>query len=519
MPPGSLTTDTLIRILQAAQDADGAGGLLNQNVAYGSPYGGQELTFSQYRKMVRQGQIKNVQVKSAVGGGNGFLTAYKQDITLPTATMYGCTGLFNLCGPDDIIGLSMQDDPLVLWMGFFEDRICERFIKSLTYIDQAGTAAGQVVGTVYGAPCDDPPTSEKGTCEITISDFGYLRACGEGVNVGMIGERKCDKQPTYTLPIEGVGMVRIDNDLDLETLAGAQVVKHSLSRLLITGDKNTQYQFDGFAQLVNTDYVGTDGNVCDAMDSVVVDWGTDNMDGLVNGHGNIVLKVRDMWRRIRWRIQQAGLGMPAEGDVVLVMPSWMSWAFLDAWSYMSIYTGIAFNEVFRDNLALRDFRERHAQGLFGGGFITIDGFNIHIIPHDWLPITQDAPNFCADIYLLVRRVGGRRILFGQYMPADLGASAVAQVAGYPHFNVEAMQAGRALRWMKFDNACVQPCLMLRPRIWLEMPWAQGVINDVCISQQFDPMSLDPQSDYFIDQDVEKASALQQYWYDESGWWQ
>lgn len=512
---GSLDINTMIRILEATKEAQNAGGSITPNIAYGSPMGGQELTFTRYRQLVHEGKIKSVRLKSGFGGGNGWAESFKID--LPSNTMYGCTGLFNLCGPDDIIGLTMQDDPLVLWMGFFEDRLCERFIKTLTYIDQEGTAAGQVSGTVYGAPCDDPPSSEKGTCEIVISDFGYLRACGEGVNVGMIGERKCDKQPTYTLPIEGVGMVRIDNDLDLETLAGAQVVKHELSRLLITGDRNTAYQFDGLDQLVNTDYVSTDGNVCDALDSVVVDWENDDLDGLVNGHGNIVLKVRDIYRRIRWRITQAGLGQPAEGDMVLVMPSWMAWAFLDAWAYMSIYTGAQYNEVYRDNLALRDFRERHAQGLFGAGYITIDGFNLHIIAHDWMPITQAAPNFCSDIFILTRRVGGRRILFGQYMPADLGAASVAQVAGFPHFNVEAMQGGRALRWMKFDNACVQPCIMLRPRLWLEMPWAQGKITDVCVSQQFDPQSLDPQSDYFIDQDVEVAEGITQYWYDQDGW--
>ncbi len=508
----SVSIDTLIQVLQAAKTAEAMGN--NPLAAFGSPEGGQILTFTQWRNYVRQHNIKNVRLKSGTFQ-DGWNTSLK--ITLPSNTMYGCTGLFNLCGPDDVIGLSMQDDPLVLWLGFYEDRYCERFIKALTYIDQEGTAAGSTVGYVYGAPCDDPPTTEKGTCEIMISDFGYLRACGEGVNVGMIGERKCDKQPTYTLPIEGVGPVRIDNDLDLETLAGAVLVRHETSRLLITGDRNVAYQFDGLAQLVNDGYVGTDGNACPGLDSLVVDWASDDLDGAVNGHGNIVWKVRDMFRQIRWRIQMAGLGMPAEGDMVLVMPSWLAWAFLDAWAYASLYTGIQFNEVFRDNLALRDFRERHAQGLFGNGYITIDGFNLHIVGHDWLPITQAAPNFCSDIYLLTRRLGARRVLYGQYMPADMGAQAVAEVAGFPHFNVEAMQAGRALRWMKFDNACVQPCLMLRPRLFLETPWAQGVINNVCVERQFNAMTPDPTATYWFGETPVEASSIVQYWYDDEGW--
>jgi hypothetical protein len=513
-PNGSLSIDTMIRILEETKRAQSAGGLVDPLAGFGSPLGSNGLTFKRYRQLVREGAIKSVRLK----GAGGFLESFKaRSITPNTETLYGCTGLFNLCGPDDIIGLTMQDDALVMWLGFFEDRYCERFIKMLTYMDQQGTGAGSVTGTVYGSPCDDPPTSEKGTCEIVIGDFGYLRGCGEGVDVGKIGERKCDKQPTYTLPIEGVGPVRIDNDLDLETLAAAQLVKHELSRLLITGDANTAYQFDGLSQLVNDGYITTQQVACPALDSVVVDWQSDDLDGAVNGHGNIVWKVRDMWRRIRWRIQQSGLGMPAEGDVVLVMPTWLAWAFLDAWAYASIYTGVQYNEVFRDNLALREFRERHANGLFGNGYITIDGFNIHIIGHDWLPITQDAPNFCGDIYFLTRRLGARRVLFGQYMPLNLGAQAVASQAGFPYYKAQSMQGGRALRWMEFDNACVQPCLMLRPRVWLETPWAQGVINNVCVSQQFNPMSSDPQSSYWVGEDPNVAEAITQYWYDDEGW--
>ena len=75
------------------------------------------------------------------------------------------------------------------------------------------------------------------------------------------------------------------------------------------------------------------------------------------------------------------------------------------------------------------------------------------------------------------------------------------------------QGARALRWMKFDNACVEPCLLFRPRLYLETPWAQGKIENVCVSAQFNPMSLDPQSNYFIEQNKVASVQVNQYFYD------
>lgn len=495
---------TLIQILKEAEDREKAGGLGRDAIA---PMGwGQEVTWSNYLRMLETGRLNPNDVRLK-----------ESSLTLGADTLYGCTGLFSLCGPDEIIGMSMQDDPLISWLGFFPDTVCEKFIKGWVYSDVDGAAAGSA-SNVYGAPCDDPPTTEKGVCEYVIGDFGSYRACGEAIDVSKLGQRKCDKQPTYTIPLQGVGPVRIDNDLDLETIQAGLAVKHEISRHVITGDANTAYQFDGLNSLVSTGYVSTSGDRCYSMDSWVLDWGNDDMEGATNGYGSIIGAVRTMWRNIRWRIMQTGMGMPREGDVVLVMPYWMARVFLDEWAWWSLRNGTQYNEVFRDNLALREFRDRFNGGRFGGGYINIDGFNIHIIEHDWFAISQNAPYFCGDIYMLVRSIGGRRVLTGQYMPSDMGVSSINQVAGYNYFNVEAIQGGRGLRWVKFDNACAQPCVLFRPRLYLETPWAQGKIENICIDAGvFDPMSLDPQSNYFFEDNLQEADTITQYWYDDTGW--
>jgi hypothetical protein len=63
-------------------------------------------------------------------------------------------------------------------------------------------------------------------------------------------------------------------------------------------------------------------------------------------------------------------------------------------------------------------------------------------------------------------------------------------------------------------------VLFRPRYYLEAPWAQGKIENVCVPVQFEPQSLDPQSNYFIEQNKVAAQTVTQYWYDEdTGWFQ
>jgi hypothetical protein len=496
--------ELFLQLMQDALTRHKSGGADPSNT---TPMGwGHEVTWTEYIEMLSNGKLKNVRVKET-------------SLTLPSDTLYGCMGLFGLCGPDEIIGMTMQDDPFIQWLGMFPDTVCEKSVKGWIYTDIQGTAAGSPVGEVAGPPCDDPPTSEKSVCEFYIGDFGTYRGCGEAVDVTRIGERKCDKQPTYTIPVEGVGPVRIDNDLDLETINAGMLVRHEVSRDVIIGDNDSnQYEMAGLENLVKTGYVSIKGNRCTSMDSRIMDWQNDNLQGTVNGYGSIIGAIRDMWRAIRWRIYQTKLGMPREGDVALLMPSWLSWRLLDEWAWWALNAGRQYEEVFRDNLATRQFRDEYSRGLYNGGYIKVDNFNLHIIEHDWMPINQDAPEFCGDIYMLVRSIGGRRVFQGQYMPADLGVDAVRAQAGYQYFNMESIQGGRGLKWLKFDNACVKPCVLFRPRLYLETPWAQGKIENVCVSAgPFMPLSVDPRSNYFLESNKVAAERVTQYWYDDNGW--
>lgn len=499
-----MSVETLISALKAAESYQ-AGGLpavgLNDFNAGFRPYGGRAMPGQELQ---------------TVGDYKKSLAALKEaNLTPNTTTMYGCTGLFSLCGPDEIIGLSLTDDKLIAWMGFRSNNVCEQFIKFVTYMDVAGTAAGTASSSA-GRACDDPPLTEKGTFEIFLGDKGLLRLAGQPIELTKIGERKCDKTPTYTLPLPGApNGVRIDNDLDLEAIVTAEAIKNEISRYLITGDHSVTGQFDGLQALVNTGYTDVrTGTTNSGIDSMVVNWASDNMDGSVNGNGNIIGYVRDVVRRIRRRVRMAGRGDLAVGDMVLVMPTHLRDAFLDAWACWGLCLPSQYNELFRDNLATREFRDKFNGGLYGDGYITVDGVPVPIIAHDWLGLTQSGGNFVSDIYVLTRRMGSTPVLYGQYHPMT---DAVAVAREYGAAQYRTLQGDRFIQFVKWDNLCVQTAMAIKPNIYLSAPWAQARIQNVGANPTFDPISDNPQSTYFI-MSKRVVNPFPQYFYKKPGTW-
>lgn len=435
------------------------------------------------------------------------------ELTPNHTTLYGCTGLFSICGPDEVIGLSMNDDKLVAWMDWRSSNVCEQFVKFLTYMDAEGTAAGSPQ-SLAGAPCDNPPTAEKGTFEIFLGDKGLLRVSGQPIELTKIGERKCDKQPTYTLPIPGAPAgVRIDNDLDFEAIVAAQALKHEISRDVITGNKTSTGEFDGLEQLVNTGYTDVKTGLTNSgIDSQIVAWANDNMDGAINGKGNIVKWLTHLIRRIRHRVRLAGKGDLAVGDMVVVMPSFLRDCFLDAWACYGLCEPSQYNEIFRDNLAVREFRDRFNGGLFGDGYFTVDGVPVPIVAHDWIPYGQSGTKFTSDIYILTKRIGSTPVLFGQYHPMSQAVD-VARQFGMDHFRT--LQGDRMIQWSKSDNLCVNVSMAIKPNVYLSAPWAQARITNVGCTPLLAPLSDDPQSSYFVNS-KRVADPIIQYFYKHGG---
>jgi len=434
----------------------------------------------------------------------------RKTMTAKEDTFFGCTTLFGICGPDDIINLSILESKFSEWLGWRENNLCEQFIKMVNYMDVEGTAAGTAAAgdSAVSDPCSPPKSSEWGRCEILLGPKGTLSLCGEPINLLEQGERKCDKVPIYTIPTrDHPGGIRITNDLDWEAVTAMEAVKADLERLIITGSQFVPGEFDGLERLVNTGYADVHTGIsCSSVDSTIVDWASDDMTGAVNNYGSIVNKITEIVRRIKQRVNYARLGNIRPGDMVIVLPSFLADCLLDEWACWGLCAGQQYNEVFRNSLDLRTYREGLNGGLFGDGQIEVDGFPIPLIRHDWMTIGQAAPNFCSDIYILTRQIGARRILYGQYMNLTT-AGALAQQFGATHYRV--IGDGKFIQLAKNENWCVQTCVALRPNIYLSAPWAQARITDVCCYSQLGPITPDAQSSYYIEQGLEKAAAIPQ----------
>jgi len=405
------------------------------------------------------------------GKPNDYRMRYAQKLTHVDETIYGCCGLFSVCGPDAILSRVITDSKFSEWLGWQQNNDCYQFVKTITWIGQEGTAAHNVESAAGGA-CDTPPSVEWGTCEYLLQK-GLLRQCGQPIEITVVGERYCDKQPLYTWDGQ-----RINNDLDWQAIMAGIVLQNEIDRLAVVGNHSVTGEFDGLEQLVNTGYVDVHtAQPCTPIDSIVSDWGSTVMSAA------LITRIIAYIRRIRQRAASRG-GIRPE-DMVIMMPSFLRDCFMTQWACYGICSEDA-DSTSRWETRDRDEKYRGG-GLYGDGYITVDGVDVSLLTNDWIPWTSSAPNLCSDIYILTRRIGNLPILYLQWQDMNQGVAEMTRQAGYTHFTTS--DGGRFIHWVKTDELCIQVCLAIKPALFLMAPWAQARIDNVCCATEG---GLDPE---------------------------
>lgn len=431
-------------------------------------------------------------------------------LTLSTmASMYGCCGLFDMCGSNDLLSLTIEAEPFLDWLGWQANNECRQFVKLISYVGPAGTAAG-TEGTGAAAACDDAAGVEFGACEILLPDKGRIKRAGPVRDLTENNRRVCDDYPVFMKDGQ-----RITDELMWSiTLAGI-ALKQDLKRMLITGNAASANQFSGLQTLINTGYVDArDGRRCSAMDSILVNWASNTMTTALNGTHVLVDYLLDIVRRIRQRAMWANLGGIAVGDMVLMMPTFLRDCLLDAFTCWSVCPGTQYNEANINTLEGRTFRNTLNGGQYGHGQIFVDGTPVPIITYDWSSISQSAPYFVGDIYVLTRRIGNVPVMWGQYIDMAQPANRFAEEAGLAHYR--ALDGGKFLSYWKTDNECTQASLVLRPNIYLSAPWAQARIQNVACQRPLAPLSADPTSSYYAEEYLSTAYCPEDYLLDAKG---
>lgn len=404
------------------------------------------------------------------------------------ATVYGCCGVFDMCSDRDLMSLSFQgSDPFLDWVGWQATDVCVIKKNFITYMRPQYTDGTPTVGYASD-PCAPANSVEWGTCDFTLEDFARIRRAGPVRDLTKTTMRMCEIQPRYRL--DGT---MINNDLEYDSVIATEVLLQDIRNMVITGNAATPGMADGLERLVRNGYVDSQGRTCQAMDSIVIDWNSNTMDGgagitwngaAISATANFVDVLRATIRRVWQRIKMAPAlqaQQPRMGDQILLLPDFLAQCLLNAYTCWSVCPGAQFNEANINTLDARAFRDNLNGGLFGAGRIFIDGVEIPLLTYDWSLIKGPTH---GDIYFLTGSWGALKLIQGQY----LNMNPIVQQRPRSYW---ATDGGRLLHWSEQDETCDKHTVEMRPR-WLSWaPWAQVRFQDVQCSVPGGPLSPDP----------------------------
>lgn len=404
------------------------------------------------------------------------------------ATIYGCCGLFDMCSDRDLMSLSFQgSDPFLDWIGWERTDVCT-IIKNFISYTRPEYDGGNPTNGYVSDPCADPKGVDWGTCDFELTDFARLRRWGPTRDITKTGIRLCEAAPRYRL--DGTP---ITDDREYDMRVTTEVLIQDLRRMLVSGNKLTTGQFDGLERLVKTGYTSRDGTNCQAMNSIVLNWGgaqlssttgvTWNGSALASGYTFIDVLL-NVYRNIRQRIAMSPVlaAQPLQvGDIVLAMPSSFIDCLLNHYTCWRVCAGSQYNENNLDSLEARNFRDGLSGGLFGAGRIFLHGFEIPIVPYDY-GLIKSPTRF--DAYLLTGSVGNVKLLQGQYNDMNYAA-------GVRPDRFAVTDGGRVLTYSQDDHTCEKRVVEMQPRLLNWAPWAQVRMQNLRCTPVGPVISSDP----------------------------
>jgi hypothetical protein len=410
-------------------------------------------------------------------------------------SLEGCCGLFDMCTDQDLLSLSFEGtSPFLDWLGWERTNICLIKKSFITWTRPEAAEGGGRSSGYNSDPCGASTGVDWGGCDFTLENFGALRRHGPVRKVTDVGLRMCEQQPRYRL--DGSP---IDSDMEYDMRVATEGIIQDLKLDVITGTNLTTGSFDGLERLIKTGYTDSSGKNCDMMDSIIVDWNSNDFDGGngVTWNGAAVANTYNMvdillaiFQTIRDRIAMSPT-LSAQpmgvGDMIIMAPRATLRCLLNAFTCWSVCPGATNSPTVLLTYEARNFRLQLNGGLFGDGKIFLDGFEIPLCAYDWG--VRKGANL-TDMYFLTGRIGNIRTISGQYQ--DL-----SQVAGeYAGTSYSYTDGGRMLTWVNATQTCVQREIEFHPRLLMWAPWAQARIQNVTCAQPGPVISHDPWSSYY-----------------------
>jgi len=431
-------------------------------------------------------------------GAAMLMNMYKEaSLTASTTNIYGRNSIFDPCATGDIFGLQVATHGLMNWLGSRPNKFYMRRVSFIDWWGPEGTVGGS---STTGAkdPCDDPDGWEYGNCGYTLLHTSWYARAGEALNPHTIIQDRCEMSPRYRL-----NGVLINDDVEWQMNGIMNVLNQSIRRDYIHGSHANTREMDGLEQLVATGYTDDNGHACPRVDSILVDWNGDDLDGAVNGLGNFFDYLDEVVTEVEYRASAVGT-IPAT-DMVLMTSRFMATCLLDSYACYTTCGVTAAGDI--TDQALRADQRAARMSLNGGplydgfsavGFINLkSGRQLPIVVEDAMDISKSSTgDFQTDVYLLTRKVGSTDVLHGEYL--DLRVAENRMRAHDPDVRMRSDAGGRFMIKGKEDNFCHQLLLGTSPEIYISAPWAQARFQDVACSRERTPLSGDPlgDMDYF-----------------------
>ncbi len=422
-------------------------------------------------------------------------TQERADVPVPVVdtapSIFGCEALFDICTDAALMSLSFEGTaPFLDWLGWEPTDVCVIKKAFINFVRAENNGSNAATPGWLADPCADPNGFEVDYCDFTLTDFARLRRESPTRDITKASLRYCEVQPRFRL--DGSP---ITNQREYDFRLATETLLQDLKPMVVNGNKATAGQFSGLEQLVKTGYTDSDGSRCEAMDSIVVNWNNNNMDGgngitwngvAVGNTYSYIDVLQAIFRRIRHRIRMAP-ALAAQrmrvGDMILLLPEDFAACVLDAYTCWSVCNE---DGVTLDSLEARRFRDQLNGGAFGAGKITLDGFEIPIMPYDW-GLIGSGQTF--DSYLLTGAVGNVKLIQGQFN--NLAATETARPDKFA-----STDGGRFLNWAEDRHTCEVQVVEMQPRLLMWAPWAQARIMDTVCTLPGGVLSADPWNAYF-----------------------
>lgn len=427
-------------------------------------------------------------IPGGMGLKENWTTTYAQ---LSNPTIYGRNSIFDPCFAGDIFGLQVETVGILNWLGWRRNQIWKKTIQIIPW--WRGEDADECT-TGAGSPCEEPLGWEWGECQFEMCHTSWYHRQSDPLGPHNI-QMRCETDRMMRL-----NGVPITDEFEWQLNGIMNALKQDIQHDAVHGSHQNAFEMNGLEAIVRTGYADNNGNLCPYADSWLIDWAFDDLDGAVNGWGNFFNFLHELVYQVEYR--SSPLGTIAEDDMVLFTTRFMADCILDAFACYSVCGVTATTDI--SDQALRPQVLTYRKTLNGGplwdgktavGYISLkSGRRLALMVDDSITITRPNANYCADIYLLVRRIGNRDVMYGEYLDLTDYANLMRKFNEATGIRVE--QAGRFAFKGVEDVWCGKAYVGMSPEIYLSAPWAQARIQDVCCSRLLQPIVADPhQPDY------------------------